>query len=656
VRPMAEDPPPQAPGEAPTAVARGQQPAKDWQVLWREGALNELLRHRDQWEPVADPRLDQALVMAAVFTHNLELARQLAQKLPQDSPYREYLAILQQNDLQALVDFMVDTQPDESESFEASLHHNALAYALARGGARTRAVQILSQTLERYPDYRVTMANVVWVYRIARMPEQETRVLQRWVLDVPENMDARTMLFERRRRSGDYADARQAAEVAYSLFPDNVRANLNLAQAYLDAGEYGVALTTVNNAILANPRDQRLLVARAEVLLHAGQAQAALDELGEIDLRGAEPELAQRAQRVELFGLAENGRWEEVAARPSIAKERTEPSLATRMLVASALIRQDQMAAAADLMNPSETAKGNLHPLEEVVLAVLGREVQPVTGEELIEPLQRDPELAAEFLYGLALKFAGYHEASLAVFESVNEQTPQSSLMVDLMLRALLDGITIEGRFEKAKAVAEQNASMPVAWLILAMLANRLGEDDAELAALDRAAQAGPDDAMVWMHRGQYFSRKNMVPEAMDAFRKQLAINPNDAAANNNLAYYLSLTGENLEEALDRAEKAKDLMAPETNPNVLHTLGVAQLRTGNLDESEKNLAVALEMRPGEPTLLLDYGELLIKKDRQEQGLGYVELALRYAELLGLDFPRRNEAIQILTRLKPAPAS
>ena len=76
-----------APATAPaapsvSASAASDSPVADWEILWRQGALSDMLDKRPQWANVNDPRLNDALVMSAVFAHNMELARELSSKLP----------------------------------------------------------------------------------------------------------------------------------------------------------------------------------------------------------------------------------------------------------------------------------------------------------------------------------------------------------------------------------------------------------------------------------------------------------------------------------------------------------------------------------------------------------------------------------------------
>ncbi|HRK34142.1 MAG TPA: hypothetical protein PLJ47_06060, partial [Candidatus Hydrogenedentes bacterium] len=141
------------------------------------------------------------------------------------------------------------------------------------------------------------------------------------------------------------------------------------------------------------------------------------------------------------------------------------------------------------------------------------------------------------------------------------------------------------------------------------------------------------------------YSIRNDYPSLLEVCRQIVAILPDDPYAGNNLAYCLLQTNGDANEALTLAQKAQEKLP--RNPEVAHTLGLAQVRTGNLDEGRKNLIAALEMRPGDPTLMLDYGELLIRQNQSEEGKTHIQLALRYASQLGLDFPRKGEAEQAL---------
>jgi Flp pilus assembly protein TadD len=117
--------------------------------------------------------------------------------------------------------------------------------------------------------------------------------------------------------------------------------------------------------------------------------------------------------------------------------------------------------------------------------------------------------------------------------------------------------------------------------------------------------------------------------------------------ANNNLAYYLLLKEQDPAQALHHAQLAAKGLP--NDPHVLHTLGVALLRTGDLEQSRTNLTMALQLMPGDPALLLDYGQLLIALGDTENGRRHIESALASSRAIGLDFDRQEEAEKILEK-------
>ena len=67
---------------------------------------------------------------------------------------------------------------------------------------------------------------------------------------------------------------------------------------------------------------------------------------------------------------------------------------------------------------------------------------------------------------------------------------------------------------------------------------------------------------------------------------------------------------------------------------------------GDIEGAISAFKVAIQLRPGDPDILYDYGKLLLGQGREE-GRQFVVLALRYADSLDLDFERRGEAAEFL---------
>lgn len=107
-------------------------------------------------------------------------------------------------------------------------------------------------------------------------------------------------------------------------------------------------------------------------------------------------------------------------------------------------------------------------------------------------------------------------------------------------------------------------------------------------------------------------------------------------------------TNGNIGEALAVAQLAAKGLP--NNPRVLHTLGVAQMRAGELAQSRISLLSALESLPGDTAILFDCRKVLIALGETVAGRQHIENALSSARILGLTFDRKSEAEEILTGL------
>jgi Flp pilus assembly protein TadD len=182
-------------------------------------------------------------------------------------------------------------------------------------------------------------------------------------------------------------------------------------------------------------------------------------------------------------------------------------------------------------------------------------------------------------------------------------------------------------------------------WLSYANYHESNEADAAQREALERAAELASDNPIVWLMMGRFEEQQDDMAAAGDAYARLLELRPGDPVASNNRAYCLLVTDGSAEEALELANEATEFLP--NNPHLLHTLGVAQMRVGDLDAAGENLGKALVQRPGDPTMLLDVGQLLIKRGERDRGLRHVQEALTLSEFLGVDFPRSAEARQII---------
>src|SRR5439155_23720071 len=162
------------------------------------------------------------------------------------------------------------------------------------------------------------------------------------------------------------------------------------------------------------------------------------------------------------------------------------------------------------------------------------------------------------------------------------------------------------------------------AYLQLAEVYVKKGDDGQALAKLDGALQANPQHLPALMLAGTIYQRQGDVWKAEQSYQRALAVNPRFAPAANHLAYLLSQRGGDKEKALQLAQTAKEAAPDEPhisdtlgwilyhrglyqlavallresaaklpeNPEVQYHLGMASLQAGDKETARKSLAAA----------------------------------------------------------------
>ncbi len=609
-----------APAEAPEAaplVAGEQLP--DWQTLWNQAALRRLVENRAAFlEQDTSTRLREVLLLASVFTQQAGIANELSTQLPQESPLKGYMSLVQDPKIDSVRTFF-EAWP-VGEGADDVVRSTALGHVLAMVGARAQAVYAFSQTYEQHPENSVGLYCIAQVYRAAQMPLFAARALERVVNNALDNSEAHTLLFVVLRQADREDDARLAAESAYSLFPRDRQIVLNLAQAYLDAGETLLAIRAIERGREHYPEDPALRVALAGVFLHEDRPVEARGILE--NLEGVEA-LVLEAKALTAFALAREGNWDGPAALlEDPAFRNAHPS--TQRLALSALLRLGR-----------------------------GDDVRQVVEDMAAEDAAASAAASdAEVAYAQALQQRRLYRQAFEAYQALDKDMADVPWLVQGLFASLASAPAVADRVTVARDIAERHAGMEDAWLGLALVAHAARNTAVEDEALAKSVEVAPSSATAWQRRAEFLEREKRMADALGAYEALVALTPQSAAANNNLAYCMLMTGGDAKAALEYAQRARDVLP--SHPGVLHTLGLAQMRTGDLEQARRNLGVALELMPANPTLLLDFGILTIRMGDEDAGKHYVQLALRYTDQLKLEFDRRAEAEGLLSGTPAAP--
>lgn len=615
-----------------------------WQTLWRDASLKELILRRQEFLESNESNVAETIALAAVFSQNVPVAREMAENLAPDSRVGKYINALLSRDAQKLKDAIDSWQ--EAIPDRRILRSNAEGFALAISGARAQALRVFSQCLQEFPDNGVAFYNVAGMFRSAGMPKFAIGTLKQLISRHGENREARQGLFETMMEAGMIDDARRQAESAFALFPDNAGTLLNLSRVYRDAGESSLAEEVLRKGVERIADKTQLNIALTELLLARGEVDKADEVLKSIPDAGAYSQ-----QRLLLSALiaAARTQWDSALTRCNAAAGANYP-MPTRLLHVAALVKNGTIEEAG---TPMRSADGEplIGPSTNILLRALGVTPNPLDeqSEALANALKANPQTLHFFAYGLALRELRFMRDACTMFRTVDEKVPGNPRLIEFVLSAAARANDMPDRVALATQMTEKYPEMAAAWLGFADVQSALKNGDAEKAALEKAANVEPANEQPWRRLARYYSERFDYSGLLDASRHVVELLPEDPYAANNLAYCILQTGGDANEALQLAQKALDKLP--RNAEVIHTLGLAQVRTGNSEEGRKNLTVALEMRPGDPTLMLDYGKLLIDQNQAEEGRNNIQLALRYAGQLGLDFPRKAEAEQAVNQGK-----
>lgn len=220
-------------------------------------------------------------------------------------------------------------------------------------------------------------------------------------------------------------------------------------------------------------------------------------------------------------------------------------------------------------------------------------------------------------------------------------------------------------RMPEARATFEENLRLgewAPTYVMLGWVYRRLGDDQAERAAFERAVSLDPanDEALY----GLGIQLRRTDPQrAADLFRQAIAIDPDSAPSHRELGLML-WKEKRFEEA--ESEVRKSLALDYSNPWAHHYLANLLTFRSELDEAEKHLEVAVALWPEVPFALCDLGDVLARQGRLEEAEQAVRSALalepghqpsnlRLGQIL-VELDRQDEARPFLERAQAADPS
>ncbi|RWU05494.1 tetratricopeptide repeat protein [Pedobacter chitinilyticus] len=242
-------------------------------------------------------------------------------------------------------------------------------------------------------------------------------------------------------------------------------------------------------------------------------------------------------------------------------------------------------------------------------------------GAITLEDHKDDPKV--KVLYGDIL----YQQGNLQGAKEQYSGAVKISEQLYIGWEKLLGVQTLMGNYEEAVKTGEDALSIypnqAILYYYRAFALHRNGQNAEAGFELKNALQLEPEDvnlkAMILALQAEVLIDQGKLKEADAAFDKAVALAPNNYLTLSNYAYYLALRNHDLPKAEKLASKAA--LAMPQNSSILDTYAIVLLKLNKLDDALKYIEKALQNNEGgNPVYLEHYGDILFLKGDKENAL------------------------------------
>lgn len=454
----------------------------------------------------------------------------------------------------------------------------------------------------------------------------------------PENEDALTglaMVY------ADLGDARNAADMLKKVADRNPngRSLSQLASAYEQMREYGLAAETLKKAIELSPASAgELRRSLAQDLMLAERLDESLKVYQEI--AADEPKDAQAQLRMSQI-YRQKRDFDKARVASNKARELDPNSLEIRYNDVNLLEAEGKTREAIDLMKEivNSTAKktysaaerGNRVVLLERLGSMYRANEQPALAIETFRQIgDVDPDMAARGAVQIieTYRVAKELEKAEAEAKAAAAKFPNDRLVRTVYASLLADTGKNDAAIAEMRKLLQDKPDRET-WMSLAQVydkAKRYPEMAKAIDEADKLSASKEEKQGVQFLRGAMYEKQKKYDEAEAEFRRLIESDPNNAGALNYLGYMMADRGVRLQEALQLITKALDI--DPGNGAYLDSLGWAYYQLGRYDEAETQLKLALDKVSRDPTVHDHLGDTYYKLGKLKDAIAQWEASLQ----------------------------
>jgi putative PEP-CTERM system TPR-repeat lipoprotein len=439
----------------------------------------------------------------------------------------------------------------------------------------------------------------------------------------------------------DYPNARKHLGKALELEPARLSAARSLAIIDLQEGKVGDARARYEKIIALEPKNERPLLALAELLAVSGappaEVRTVIERAIAVNPAAPGPHLALVQQ---LRRIGDNkGALE--AARAAVTALPSEGALLETL--GALEVQQGEVAQARETFNKL----ARLQPSNPVPILRLSETYVADRDFTTALDLQRkalalQPDNTTTLVtLATTQLIAGKPDEAIAEARRLQKERPRAAVGY------LLESELLAAQKKPAEAAAAMKEALersPTGMFAARsyVLLAQAGKPAEAKALAARWAKDHPDDASFPNLLGQYLQSTNDQDGATASYRAALAIEPDNVVVLNNLAWLLNERGR--PEAREYAERAYRL-AP-LNASIVDTYGVVLMKQGDTKRGLEMLRIATRLAPADPRLRISLARALVATGDKAGAKRELEVAMQADARL----PARAEAEKMLREL------
>ncbi len=514
---------------------------------------------------------------------------------PQQANYLVELAahylFTKQNDR---VDGVLRRLEDEKQFPEGHLMAGDFLYFRARDFDRARAQYEAGE--KAFPrDRLVYQKRIVELLTTSGRNQDANQLLATILQEAPKDTDAVAMRAALMLVSGDLKQINQAVTDLQSLVaktPDNHLLRFNLARAYMAKNDPEQARLQLEAAIKIRPDFILAHDLLARLYLNKGDNSRALKEADDTIALNKDDVAARliRSRALMSIGDSQKAR-QEIETVLTIAPDNPDARYQAGYLAWTEKDYKHAQQVFDDLYkaNPKDS-RGLIGVIETMASQNHMAEAIKLLQDSLArEPDRRDFRLALANLYVRDQRF----DDAVNLLRQLLKTDPKSA---DLLLR-------------------------------LAETQRRKGDVNAAIETFRLASQAAPTDPRPLLQLGLLMDGTGRRDQSKPIYEQILKIQPDHPIALNNLAFIKAEEGQDLDQALTMAQRARQGMP--NSPDVMDTLGWIYLKKNLSDDAIRTFKELLAAEPNRAAYHYHYGMALLQKGDKPSAKRELETAIRF---------------------------